>query len=165
MKFEQVSKYPDAVIPTRATIGSAGYDFTVAEDTACPAHKVTYVPTGIKMQIDAGYYLQLALRSSAPKKFGVMMANSIGIIDSDYYNNPDNEGHIMFALIPIGDEDVLLGKGTKIGQGTIMRYGLVDDDTTTELRTGGFGSTDLSDTFSHLIFNLDATDLKDVFEE
>ena len=165
MKFERVSAYPDAIIPVRATKGSAGYDFTVAEDTTCPAHKVTYVPTGIKMQIDDSYYLQLALRSSAPKKFGVMMANSIGIIDSDYYNNPDNEGHIMFAIIPIGDEDVVLEKGTKIGQGTIMRYGLTDDDMVTELRTGGFGSTDLSDTFSHLIFNLNSNDLTETFEE
>lgn len=140
MKFERVSDYPDAVIPTRATKGSAGYDFTVAEDTYCHPGKVTYVPTGIKMQIDEGYDLRLSLRSSAPKKFGILLANGIGIIDSDYYNNPDNEGHIMFAIIPIQDT-VLLRKGTRIGQGVIEKYGLTDDDYVETIRTGGWGST------------------------
>ena len=143
MKFEKVSAYPNAVLPTRATKGSAGYDFTVAADTVCPAGKVTYVPTGIKAQIDDGYYLQLALRSSAPKKFGVMLANSVGIVDSDYYNNQDNEGHIQFAIIPIGSDDVMLSAGTKIGQGVFLRYSLTDDDVVNNfIRSGGFGSTD-----------------------
>lgn len=78
MRFERVSNYPDAVLPTRATKGSAGYDFTVAADTFCPQYKVTYVPTGIKMQIDEGYDLRLSIRSSSPKKYGVMLANGIG---------------------------------------------------------------------------------------
>ena len=153
MKFEKVSNYPDAVIPTRATKGSAGYDFTVVEDTYCHPGEVTYVPTGIKMQIDEGYDLRLSLRSSAPKKFGILLANGIGIIDSDYYNNPDNEGHIMFAIIPIKDT-VLLRKGTRIGQGVIEKYGLTDDDYIETIRTGGFGSTDTEDSLSHLIFNI-----------
>lgn len=144
MRFERVSAYPDAVLPTRATKGSAGYDFTVAEDTECPTGKVTYVPTGIKMQIDDGYDLRLSLRSSAPKKFGIMLANGIGIIDNDYYNNPDNEGHIMFAIIPIGDQSVRLTKGTRIGQGVIEKYYLTDDDVAEGVRTGGFGSTSAS---------------------
>lgn len=154
MKFERVSNYPDAVLPTRATKGSAGYDFTVAADTLCPQYKVTYVPTGIKMQIDEGYDLRLSIRSSSPKKYGVMLANGIGIIDSDYYNNPDNEGHIMFAIWPF-ESDVTFKKGDRIGQGVIEKYGLTDDDYVESIRTGGFGSTNLSDTFTQ-IFNTDS---------
>lgn len=157
MRFERVSKYPDAVLPTRATKGSAGYDFTVIEDTFCPQYKVTYVPTGIKMQIDDGFELRLSIRSSSPKKYGVMLANGIGVIDSDYYNNPDNEGHIMFAIWPFGG-DVTFKKGDRIGQGVIERYYLTDDDVAEGVRNGGFGSTSLSNTIS-AIFNTDS--LKD----
>lgn len=157
MRFERVSKYPDAVLPTRATKGSAGYDFTVVEDTFCPQYKVTYVPTGIKMQIDDGFELRLSIRSSSPKKYGVMLANGIGVIDSDYYNNPDNEGHIMFAIWPFGG-DVTFKKGDRIGQGVIERYYLTDDDVAEGVRNGGFGSTSLSNTIS-AIFNTDS--LKD----
>lgn len=153
MKFERVSKYPDAVLPARATTGSAGYDFTVAEDTFCPYNQVTYVPTGIKMQIDDGYELRLSIRSSSPKKYNVMLANGIGVIDSDYYNNPDNEGHIMFAIYPF-KHDVMFKKGDRIGQGVIEKYYLTDDDFTEGLRTGGFGSTTLSDAFAP-VFNTD----------
>lgn len=157
MRFEKVSNYPDAVIPARATKGSAGYDFTVAADTYCPQYKVTYVPTGIKMQIDDGFELRLSIRSSSPKKYGVMLANGIGVIDSDYYNNPDNEGHIMFAIWPFGG-DVTFKKGDRIGQGVIERYYLTDDDAAEGVRNGGFGSTSLSNTVS-AIFNTDS--LKD----
>lgn len=142
MKFERVSKYPNAVLPVRATKDSAGYDFTIAEDTVCRPHKVTYVPTGIKAQIDYGYYLQLSLRSSAPKKFGVILANGVGIIDADYYNNEDNEGHIMFAVLPFGDEPVILKAGDRIGQGVFLRYRKTNDDVASDVvRSGGFGST------------------------
>lgn len=147
MKFERISNYPDAIIPTRATKGSAGYDFTVAADTFCPYNEVTYVPTGIKMQIDEGYDLRLSLRSSAPKKYGVTLANGIGIIDSDYYNNSDNEGHIMFAILPF-EGDVTFKKGERIGQGVIEKYGLTDDDYVETIRTGGFGSTNLANIFT-----------------
>lgn len=144
MRFEKVSHYPDAVLPQRSTKGSAGYDFTVAADTLCPAGEVTYVPTGIKMQINPDYFLQLSLRSSAPKKFHIMLANGVGIIDEDFYNTPEaEEGHIKFAVIPIGNNDVELKEGTRIGQGVIMKYELVDNDTTVATRTGGFGSTDV----------------------
>ena len=150
MKFERVSKYPDAILPTRATKGSAGYDFTVVADTLCPYNTVTYVPTGIKMQIDEGYDLRLSIRSSSPKKYNVMLANGVGIIDSDYYNNADNEGHIMFAIWPF-ERDVLFKKGDKIGQGVIEKYYLTDD-MAEGLRSGGFGSTDAFTT----VFNTDS---------
>jgi dUTP pyrophosphatase len=76
---------------------------------------------------------------------GLILANGIGIIDSDYYNNPDNEGHIMFQVYnikrPLPENTVVLHKGDRIGQGVFVRYGLTDDDMVERVRTGGFGST------------------------
>lgn len=154
MRFERITGYDDVNLPKRATMGAAGYDFECAEDILCDPHVITLIPTGIKAQIDDGYYLQLAVRSSTPKKKGLILANSIGIIDSDYYNNPDNEGHIMFQVYNYTDKDTVIHKGERIGQGVFLRYGLTDDDMVNTLRTGGFGSTD---TFS-TTFNVDSLD-------
>ena len=142
MKFERVSGYPEAQLPERSTKGSAGYDFFVSDGTMIPAHSIGLVPTGIKAQIDEGYYLQLAVRSSTPIKKGLILANGIGIIDSDYYNNPSNEGIIMFQLYNITDKDIFVPKGDKIGQGMFLKYAVTDDDMVESIRTGGFGSTD-----------------------
>lgn len=158
MKFERIAAYPNVNLPKRATKGAAGYDFECAIDTICPAHKITLIPTGIKAQIDTGYYLQLAVRSSTPKKKGLILANGIGIIDEDYYNNPDNEGHIMFQVYNITDNDVTIPAGERIGQGAFIKYAITDDDIAEGLRIGGFGSTDLNDVFS-AFFNIDS--LKD----
>lgn len=141
MKFERVSKYPNAVIPYRATEHSAGYDFVAAEGEYVRPHSISLIPTGIKCQLEPEYYLQLALRSSTPKKKGLMLANGIGIIDADYYNNSDNEGHIMFQVYNFTDDTVEIEAGERIGQGTILRYYITEDDNATGKREGGFGST------------------------
>ena len=154
MKFERISSYTDVNLPKRATKGAAGYDFECAETTYINPQAIALIPTGIKCQIDDGYYLQLALRSSTPKKKGLMLANSIGIIDSDYYNNPDNEGHIMFQVYNFTDRLVTIEQGERIGQGVFIKYVLTDDDAVSALRTGGFGSTDSDDSLSHLLFNI-----------
>ena len=145
MKFEQISKYPAATLPRRATSGSAGYDFECVEDTIIPPHSIRLIPTGIKCEIDYGFYLQLALRSSTPMKKGLMLANGIGIIDADYYNNESNEGHIMFQVYNFTDKDVVIEAGERIGQGVFLPFAITDEDaeigTTNAIRTGGFGST------------------------
>ena len=141
MKFKRVSKYPNAVIPYRATEHSAGYDFVAAEGVYVRPHSISLIPTGIKCQLEPEYYLQLALRSSTPKKKGLMLANGIGIIDADYYNNSDNEGHIMFQVYNFTDDTVEIEAGERIGQGTILRYYITEDDNATGARCGGFGST------------------------
>ena len=130
--------------PVRKTKGSAGYDFEAAEDTVIPAkNKVpVLIPTGIKAYMQSDEVLYLYNRSSNPKKKGLVLANSVGVIDSDYYNNSDNDGHIMFAFYNVKDEDVIVKKGEAIGQGVFSKYLLVDDDRTQSKRTGGFGSTD-----------------------
>jgi dUTP pyrophosphatase len=87
-------------------------------------------------------YLELSVRSSCPLKHWLILANGVGIIDADYYNNPDNEGHIFFQIINLAPFPITLKKGDAIGQGIFKKYYLTDDDTVQGKRTGGFGSTD-----------------------
>ena len=86
-------------------------------------------------------YFMLVNRSSNPFKKGLVLANSVGIIDGDYYNNPDNDGHFMFAYYNFFEEDLLIKKGDVIGQVIFQKYLKVDDDNASGKRTGGFGST------------------------
>ena len=101
----------------------------------------TLVPTGIKCQLDEGCYLEISVRSSTPLNNWIILANGVGIIDGDYYNNPDNEGEIFFQVINLSPIDIVIETGDKIGQGIIKRYEKVEGDATTNARTGGFGST------------------------
>ena len=101
----------------------------------------TLVPTGVKCQLDEGHYLEISMRSSTPLNAWLILANGIGIIDADYYNNPSNEGEIFFQVINLSPVDIMLNKGDKIGQGIIKKYIVADDDTAEGERTGGFGST------------------------
>lgn len=103
--------------------------------------KPTLVSTGMKCKLDPGTYLELSVRSSSPLKYWIVMANSVGIIDADYYNNPDNEGEIFFQLINLSPVDIILQKGEAIGQGIIHTFGLTEDDNAVGERMGGFGST------------------------
>ena len=133
-------------LPVRKTKGAAGYDFEAAEDTIVPSFKKglapTLIPTGIKAYMLDDEVLYLYNRSSNPKKKGLILANSVGVIDKDYYGNPDNDGHIMFAFYNVKDEDILIKKGEAIGQGVFSKYLITDDDKALGNRLGGFGSTD-----------------------
>ena len=113
----------------------------IATITKVEKAKPTLVPTGVKCQLSANQYLELSVRSSCPLKSWLILANGVGIIDADYYNNPDNEGHIYFQIINLGPTAIQLHKGEKIGQGIIKHFELTDDDAADGLRTGGFGST------------------------
>lgn len=103
--------------------------------------KPTLVSTGMKCKLDKGTYLELSVRSSSPLKYWIMMANSVGIIDADYYNNPDNEGEIFFQLYNMSPFPIKIQKGEAIGQGIIKNFGITEDDKAEGFRTGGFGST------------------------
>lgn len=145
--FEIANGFEDKEIklPKRKTKYSAGYDFEAAEDIVIPSFKKeknpTLIKTGIKAYMQDDEMLCLYNRSSNPKKKGLVLSNSVGIIDKDYYENPDNDGHIMFAFYNIKDEDVLIKKGECIGQGIFEKYLLVDNDNSEGKRLGGFGST------------------------
>lgn len=132
-------------IPVRKTAHAAGYDVEAAEDTIIPAYKPgikpTLIPTGLKAYCADDEWFMLCNRSSGPKK-GFVMANSIGIIDSDYYENENNDGHFYFQYFNFKEEDLLVKKGDVIGQVIFMKYLITDDDNATGKRKGGFGSTD-----------------------
>ena len=136
----------DISLPIRKTKHAAGYDFECAEDTIIPKFKngvlPTLIPTGIKAYMEDDEVLYLYNRSSNPKKKGLVLANSVGVIDKDYYENPDNDGHIMFAFYNMKDEDIIIKKGEAIGQGVFMKYLTIDNDNANGKRIGGFGSTD-----------------------
>lgn len=145
--FEIAKGFENAGInlPVRKTKYSAGYDIEAVEDCIIPSFKKgmkpTLVKTGIKAYMMEDEVLILANRSSNPGKKGLILANSIGVIDSDYYGNPDNDGHIMFAFFNVKDEDIEIKKGEAIGQGIFQKFLTVDKDLAEGERTGGFGST------------------------
>ena len=113
----------------------------VSNITGKHKNKPTLVSTGMKCKLDPGTYLELSVRSSTPLKHWIILANGVGIIDADYYNNPDNEGEIFFQLINLSPFNIVLQKGEKIGQGIIKNYGITEDDAASGDRFGGFGST------------------------
>ncbi|MBR1817596.1 MAG: dUTP diphosphatase [Bacilli bacterium] len=135
----------DIHLPVRKTKYSAGYDIEAAEDIVVPSFKKgmapTLIPTGLKAYMASDEVLYLYNRSSNPKKKGLILANSVGVVDSDYYGNIDNDGHIMFAFYNIKEEDITIKKGEAIGQGVFSKYFVVDDDVSEGERIGGFGST------------------------
>lgn len=145
--FEIAAGWEDKGInlPIRKTAHSAGYDVEAAEDVVIPVFKSgmkpTLVKTGLKAYCAPDEYYMLANRSSNPFKKGLVLANSVGIIDSDYYNNPDNDGHFMFAYYNFFDKDLEIKKGEVIGQVIFHKYLVVDNDNASGERTGGFGST------------------------
>ena len=146
--FEIAKGWEDKKInlPKRSTKYAAGYDVEAAEDTVIPAFKPgvkpTLVPTGLKAYMQDDEMLCLYNRSSNPKKKGLVLANSVGIVDKDYYGNSDNDGHIMYAFWNFKDEDIKVEKGERIGQAIFQKYLVADNDVAEGKRTGGFGSTD-----------------------
>ena len=145
--FEVAKGFEDKEInlPVRKTKFSAGYDIEVAEEVIIPSFKKgmnpTLVKTGLKAYMQDDEVLMLYNRSSNPKKKGLILANSVGVVDKDYYGNQDNDGHIMFAFYNIKDEDITIKKGEAIGQAVFQKYLVADNDNAEGERTGGFGST------------------------
>lgn len=145
--FEVAKGFEDKEInlPERKTKYSAGYDIEAAEDVVIPSFKKgmnpTLVKTGLKAYMQDDEVLMLYNRSSNPKKKGLILANSVGVVDKDYYGNQDNDGHIMFAFYNIKDEDVTIKKGDVIGQAVFQKYFVTDEDEAEGERMGGFGST------------------------
>ena len=145
--FEVAKGFEDKEInlPVRKTKYSAGYDVEAAEDAVIPSFKKgmkpTLVKTGIKAYMDEDEMLLLYNRSSNPGKKGLILANSVGVIDKDYYGNPDNDGHIMFAFFNIKEEDIEIKKGDVVGQAIFQKFLVTDDDVAEGERVGGFGST------------------------
>lgn len=148
---DSIEPTADFPLPTRSTRYSAGYDFYAPETIEIPAYdrasgyKDKYKPfcikTGVKAYMEPDEVLQLYIRSSAPSKLCLVMANSVGIIDSDYYGNADNDGEIGFLVYNLGMVPVIINKGDKIGQGIFTKFLKADNDNAQGSRVGGFGST------------------------
>ena len=138
--FEAPVAVSEIPLPKRATAGSAGYDFVCpVEVTIAPGERVM-VPTGIRAVIDEGWMLMLCPRSSLGRKYGLRLANTVGIVDSDYAH-ADNEGHILLILEHSSETPVVLHPMDRICQGIFLPVGLASGDSATQDRTGGYGST------------------------
>ncbi len=133
--------YDNIKIPARATKGSAGYDFVSPVDFTLKPQEAIKIPTGIRCMIDDGYVLEIYPRSSLGFKYQMALMNTVGIIDSDYYN-ADNEGHIICAVVNRGDKDMVIRKGDRFVQGIFVKYYLAQEEENSIERHGGFGSTD-----------------------
>ncbi len=129
-------------LPTRSTKNSAGYDFYSPKSFCVKAHSKRKIMTNVKACMESDEALLLLPRSSVGMKKSCMLSNTVGLIDSDFYNNPTNDGNIAVEFYNLSDEDAYFEKGDKIMQGIFIKYLTVDDEeeVTTE-RTGGIGST------------------------
>ena len=151
-KFYKVSKeqfghdqcYENIILPRRATSGSAGYDFIAPYDFTLDVGEEIIIDTGIRAKIADGWVLVIFPRSGSGFKFGVRLANTAGIIDSDYFN-ADNEGHIKIKLVG-AVKTFSVKAGDAFAQGIFLPYGITEDDECDAERRGGFGSTDSSKT-------------------
>lgn len=143
-KFEVVSRCKDmnVELPKRKTKKSAGYDFFAIENFTLYPNKLCIVPTGVKAYMEDDEVLYLHIRSSVAFKRGVRMLNSIGVIDADFVDNPDNEGEISLGLLSHNDDIVHIQKGERIAQGVFHKFLITDDDDAEGKRVGGIGSTD-----------------------
>lgn len=132
--------YESIKLPVRGTAGAAGYDFS-SPIAAClnEEHPTVLIPTGIRAEMPRDVVLMMYPRSGLGFKTGMRLANTVGVIDSDYYYS-DNEGHIMIKLVR-GFADLNISAGDRIAQGIFSPYFITENDNTTETRNGGFGST------------------------
>ncbi len=135
--------YEDLKLPVRATAGSAGYDFCTPVDIKLEPGQTVKIPTGIRAKMDNDWVLMIFPRSGLGFKFRLQLNNTVGVIDSDYYNS-DNEGHIFIKITNDSNEGktVEVAAGGGFAQGIFMPYGITEDDMVTNERNGGFGSTD-----------------------
>ena len=135
------SIYNEIKLPKRATSGSAGYDFFAPETFILEPGKIIKIPTGIRCSMDENWVLKIYPRSGLGFKYRETLANTVGIIDSDYFYS-DNEGHIFIKVVNAGNKTFDVMVGTGFAQGIFVEYGITDDDHVTDIRNGGLGSTD-----------------------
>ncbi|MBQ7360457.1 MAG: deoxyuridine 5'-triphosphate nucleotidohydrolase [Lachnospiraceae bacterium] len=139
---EAAAIYDNLSLPKRATKGSAGYDFYAPFSFTLNPGQTIKIPTGIRVQMEEDWVLQLFPRSGLGFKFRLQLNNTVGIIDSDYFYS-DNEGHIFAKITNDSNEGKVLTveAGTGFMQGIFLQYGITVDDDASGIRNGGFGST------------------------
>lgn len=143
-KFEKVSYLiqENIILPQRQTLQSAGYDLSAYEEVTIQPGEIQLIPTGLKVQLGESEVLLVYPRSSLGIKKGLMMSNGVGVIDADYYNNTQNEGHIMVPLYNFKQSPVTISKFERIAQGVFQTFLKTEDDhPVSSERKGGFGSS------------------------
>jgi len=150
ISFEQFKKdiqddiqlYNDYKTPKRGTKCSAGYDFYAIQPFSIQPGEVMKIPTGCKMKCNEDEMLMIVVRGSMGFKYNVRLCNQVGIVETDYYNNPNNEGHLWVALQNHGEEEFCVKQGQAFAQGIFTKFLTVDNEEIIENeRKGGFGST------------------------
>ena len=138
---DSMRKFPDVEIklPTRGSSKAAAYDFYANDTYVVEPNSIAKVWTDVKSYMQDDEVLLLDVRSSMGGKF--MLANTIGVVDADYYSNENNDGNIGIFLKNISDKELIIEKGERIAQGMFFKYLVADTGNTDEVRTGGFGST------------------------
>lgn len=150
ISFEQFKKdisndkklYDEYNLPKRQTKYSAGYDFESLFDFTLKPGETKKIATGIKVNMNIDEMLMIVIRSSLGFKYNTRMCNQIGIVESDYYNNPDNDGHLFIKIQNEGTADLVIKKGDRICQGIFVKFLTVDNEEEIKKeRTSGIGST------------------------
>ena len=153
ISFEQFKKdiennkdlYDSYILPKRATKYSAGYDFFAISDITIKPGEIVKIPTGYKAKFNNDEALLLMMRSGLGFKYNLRFTNQIGLIESDYYNNESNEGHMWVSIQNEGKEEITIKKNTAYCQSVFIKFLITDDDNATNIRKGGLGSTDRRD--------------------
>ena len=135
---DDINLYNSYELPERKTKNSAGYDFIAIEDFELKPGEIKKIPTGYKANFGSDEMLMLLVRSSMGFKYNIRMTNQVGIIESDYYNNEDNEGHMFVSLQNEGDKTYIVKKGESYTQGIFTKFLTCGDK---NKRVGGLGST------------------------
>ncbi|MDV3171190.1 MAG: dUTP diphosphatase [Candidatus Phytoplasma australasiaticum] len=142
--FEVVSYYRknNIQLPQRQTQYSAGYDLAAAIEINIPPQQIAIIPTGLKVFLPSNQVLLIYARSSLFIKKKLMLTNNVGVIDSDYYNNIENEGHILIPLYNFSNQIITIHKNERIAQGILQNFLLTkNDNNENQIRKNGFGST------------------------
>ena len=144
ISFAQFSKnikedkelYDNYKLPIRDSVASAGYDLFLIEDIELKPNETIKIPTGVKAYFENDEVLLVMVRSSMGFKYNIRLVNQVGIIDADYYNNKDNEGHIFVKIQNEGKETVKIKAGEAIAQGIFLKYLITKSDKNLGLRRG-----------------------------
>ena len=136
ISFEQFKKdikddsqlYSEYPLPARSSSKTAGYDIYLLEDVTLAPNEIKKIPTGLKARYEDDEVLLLVVRSGMGFKYNIRLCNQVGVIDADYYNNPNNEGHMWAKVQNEGDQTVTIKKGEAIVQGIFMKYLVTDSD-------------------------------------
>lgn len=129
----------DVTLPTRGSRNSMAYDFYANDNYNILPNQIAKIWTDVKAYMGENECLILNVRSSMGGKF--MLANTLGWIDGDYFDNESNDGNIGVFLKNISDKPILISKGERIAQGAFFNFLVSDNGNTDNERVGGFGSS------------------------